>query len=197
MAFVHSTNALFFSLLLLCASITVYADKASPAYPPHSHGHYDHAPTPAPSHPPIKPPPTPSYPPVRKMVAIRGMVFCNFCNYRGFDTLTNVLPLAGAVLKLQCNNTKIPLVEQTEADAKGFFFFMPQKLSTFAWHKCKVSLVSSPLAWCGVPSNQNGGAAGATLIPTPLPPVNQTESKFMLFTVGPFAFEPPKKFPCH
>ncbi|KAL3851330.1 hypothetical protein ACJIZ3_013212 [Penstemon smallii] len=234
MAFVHSTNALFLSLLLLCASITVYADKASsPAYPPKGHHHHHHhAPAPAPSHPPIKPPshppvkppahppvkppakpptssppvkpPTPSvkpptYPPVRKLVAIRGMVFCKSCKYRGVETLTNAVPLAGAVLKLQCNNTKIPLVEQTKADAKGFFFFLPQKLTTAAWHKCKVFLVSSPLARCSVPTNLHAGAAGAALIPTPLPPpANQTSaSKFMLFTVGPFAFEPHKRLPCH
>ncbi|KAL0300714.1 UNVERIFIED_CONTAM: hypothetical protein Sradi_6348200 [Sesamum radiatum] len=102
---------------------------------------------------------------------------------------------AGAVVKLQCNDTKQSLVEQTKTDKNGYFFFMPPKLTTPTAHKCKVLLVSSPLPQCGVPTNLHGGATGATLIPAVKPPVKK--QPFELFTVGPFAFEPHKKLPCH
>jgi hypothetical protein len=103
-------------------------------------------------------------------------------------------PLAGAVVKLQCNNTKYGLVEKTETDKNGYFFFMPHKLTTMAFHKCKVFLISSPVANCSVPTKLHGGAAGALLIPSAKQPV---KAPFQLFSVGPFAFEAHKKLPCH
>ncbi|KAI3456254.1 hypothetical protein Pfo_012917 [Paulownia fortunei] len=215
MAFVRLANALVLlqlSLLLLCTSITVYGDESlahySPAeapHPPPPHHHHHHPPTPPPSHPPTPPPSPPpvkppahppvkppSYPPVKPPSIIPQ-------GRRGIDTLLGAAPLAGAVVKLQCNNTKYSLVEQAKTDKNGYFFFMPQKLTTSGFHKCKVFLVSSPLPTCSVPTNLHGGAAGAILIPTPKPPVTTPikPPPFELFTVGPFAFEPPKKLPCH
>ncbi|CAI9760187.1 unnamed protein product [Fraxinus pennsylvanica] len=143
-----------------------------------------------PSHPPVKPPP-----PTRKAVAVQGVVYCKSCKYRGVGTLIGASPLAGAVVKLQCNNTKWGLVEQTKTDKNGYFLFKPAKLTTAAFHKCKVFLISSPLATCSVPTNMGNGAFGAILIPSRKPPVKPLP--FQLFTVGPFAFEPAKKVPCH
>ncbi|KAG6416598.1 hypothetical protein SASPL_124031 [Salvia splendens] len=166
--------------LLLTANATL-ATHPHPSPSPHQH----HPPAPAPSHPPV-----------RKMVAIQGVVYCKSCKYRGVDTLTGATPLAGAVVKLQCNNSKTGMVETKTSDKNGYFFFMPQKLTTSGSHKCKVFLVSSPSAACNVPTNLHGGALGAILLrkpvdapPKPLP--------FELFTVGPFAFEAAKKLPCH
>ncbi|XP_073136317.1 non-classical arabinogalactan protein 30 [Henckelia pumila] len=151
----------------------------------------------SPPHPPAKPPSYPPSPTPRNFVAVQGVVYCKSCKYVGVDTLTGAAPLAGAVVKLQCNNTKSHSEEQTKTDKNGFFFFMPHKVTTSGSHKCKVFLVSSPLATCQDPTNLNGGASGATLKPTKLP-VTTPDKKlpFKLFTVGPFAFESLKKLPC-
>ncbi|XP_011087017.1 non-classical arabinogalactan protein 31-like [Sesamum indicum] len=168
-----------------------------PAYPP-----VKPPTTPPSSHPPVKPPAyppvkPPTYPPLRKLVAVQGVVYCKSCKYRGVDTLVGASPLSGAVVKLQCNDAKQSLVEQTKTDKNGYFFFMPPKLRTLTAHKCKVFLVSSPLPKCGVPTNLHGGATGATLIPAVKPPVKIKKQPFVLFNVGPLAFEPHKKLPCH
>ncbi|KAK6154729.1 hypothetical protein DH2020_008977 [Rehmannia glutinosa] len=149
----------------------------------------------APSPPPVKPPQI--YPP--KKVAVQGVVFCKACKFRGINTLLGASPLAGAVVKLVCNNTKTSLVEQTKTDKKGYFFFRPQKLTTAGYRKCRAYLVSSPSAKCSVPTNLHGGATGAILIPSVVPPVKTPKKTppFSLFTVGPFAFEAHKKLPCH
>lgn len=99
-------------------------------------------------------------------------------------------------MKLQCNNTKDSLVEQGKTDKNGYFFFKPAKLTTSGSHKCKVFLVSSPLASCSVPTNLHGGATGAILYKPPVTaPIKPLP--FELFTVGPFAFEAPKKLKCY
>ncbi|KAL8460452.1 hypothetical protein ACS0TY_032120 [Phlomoides rotata] len=183
-------------------------------YPPPPPSHYPppppYHPRPAtpPAHPPVKPPtlppvkpPTlppvkpPTYPPSRKKVAVQGVVYCKSCKYRGLDKVLGLgaSPLPGAVVQLKCNNTKYGLVEQGKTDKNGYFLLKPEKLTTSAFHKCKVFLVSSPLARCTVPTNFRGGATGATLN---LTPTNMT-LPYQLFTVGPLAFEPLKKLPCH
>ncbi|KAI3800401.1 hypothetical protein L1987_28491 [Smallanthus sonchifolius] len=166
-----------------------------------------HPPTKAPVHPPTKAPvhppsvaPVHSPLPVRRQVAIRGMVYCKACKYRGVDTLLAASPLQGAEVLLTCNNTKYPLRVKGTTDKNGFFFIMPPKtLTTFGAHKCKVTLLSSPKATCNHPTNLHYGVKGATLIPTPkpfgsklpLPPL-----PFDVFTVGPFAYEASKKTIC-
>ncbi|XP_060193060.1 non-classical arabinogalactan protein 31-like [Lycium barbarum] len=163
-----------------------------------------YSPSKPPAKPPVKPPtpsvkpPTPSpYYPTRKPVAVRGLVYCKSCKYRGVNTLNQATPLLGAVVKLVCNNTKKPLVEQGKTDKNGFFWIMPKLLTSGAYHKCKVFLVSSNNSYCDVPTNYNGGISGALLKYTPFPknPV-PVKPKFDVFTVGPFGFEPSKKVPC-
>nr|AST51869.1 TTS protein [Nicotiana clevelandii] len=167
-------------------------------------------PTYSPSKPPAKPPvkpPTPSpYPapaPItRKPVAVRGLVYCKPCKFRGVKTLNQASPLLGAVVKLVCNNTKKTLVEQGKTDKNGFFWIMPKLLSSGAYHKCKVFLVSSNNTYCDVPTDYNGGKSGALLKYTPLPKPPAASSvpvklpTYDVFTVGPFGFEPSKKVPC-
>lgn len=106
---------------------------------------------------------------------------------------------SGAVVKLECNNTKYRLKELKTTDKNGYFLFLPKSLTTAGSHKCKVTLVSSPLAACSVPTNLHGGATGALLFRGRKPPVDTPPKKlpFELFTVGPFAYEAPKKLPCH
>nr|AST51872.1 TTS protein [Nicotiana miersii] len=160
-------------------------------------------PTYSPSKPPAKAPvkpPTPSpYPApapiIRKPVAVRGLVYCKPCKFRGVKTLNQASPLLGAVVKLVCNNTKKTLVEQGKTDKNGFFWIMPKFLSSAAYHKCKVFLVSSNNTYCDVPTDYNGGKSGASLKYTPLPKP-QALPTFDVFTVGPFGFEPSNKVPC-
>lgn len=100
-------------------------------------------------------------------------------------------------MKLVCKNSKKTLVEQGKTDKNGYFWIMPKLLTSGAYHKCKVFLVSSNNSYCNVPTNFNGGKSGALLKYTPPPkPTPPAITKFDVFTVGPFGFEPSKKVPC-
>jgi hypothetical protein len=99
------------------------------------------------------------------------------------------LLLAGATVKLQCNNTKYPVVETAKTDKNGYFFITaPKTVTSYASHKCKVFLISSPVATCSKPSNFNDGLKGSLLRPEK--PYVANKLPFVLYTVGPFAFEP-------
>ncbi|KAJ9565866.1 hypothetical protein OSB04_001832 [Centaurea solstitialis] len=163
------------------------------------------APVKPPTKAPVKPPshsPAPAHGPLptRRQVAIRGVVYCKACKYKGVDTLVAATPLQGAVVLLTCNNTKYPLRTKATTDKNGFFFIMPPKtLTTYGVHKCKVTLLSSPKATCNQPTNLHYGLKGATLVPTPKPHGSSLSTPplpFDVFTVGPFAFEASKKIPC-
>nr|AST51876.1 TTS protein [Nicotiana otophora] len=176
-----------------------YSPSKPPTKPP------TYSPSKPPAKPPVKPPtPSPNYPaPItRKPVAVRGLVYCKPCKFRGVKTLNQASPLLGAVVKLVCNNTKKTLVEQGKTDKNGFFWIMPKLLSSGAYHKCKVFLVSSNNTYCDVPTDYNGGKSGALLKYTPLPKPPAASSlpvkppTYDVFTVGPFGFEPSKKVPC-
>ena len=96
---------------------------------------------------------------------------------------------AGATIKLQCNNTKYPTVETAKTDKNGSFFLRaPQTITSYAFHKCKAFLVSSPVAACSKPSNFHDGLKGSLLRPEK--PYVANNLPFVLYTVGPFAFEP-------
>ncbi|CAN4078922.1 unnamed protein product [Withania somnifera] len=170
-----------------------------PAYSPSKQPVKPPAPSKAPAKPPVKPPtPSPSpYYPSRKSVAVRGLVYCKPCKFRGVETLNQEKPLQGAVVELVCKNTEKALVEQGTTDKNGFFWITPKLMTSGAYHKCKVFLVSSNASYCDVPTNYNGGKSGALLKYTPLPkPPPPATIKFDVFTVGPFGFEPSKKVPC-
>nr|GMD10270.1 non-classical arabinogalactan protein 31-like [Ipomoea batatas] len=172
------------------------ASPPAPAAPPPKPHHHHHSPKPpaAPIPPPAKPP-TASPPLRRKAIAVRGLVYCKSCQYRGVDNLYKATPLEGAVVKLACNNTKYHLVEKAKTDKNGFFLIMPKTVTSAGFHKCKVFLVASPKPECSVFTNYKFGQAGAPLIPT-APPPELKSPPYVLFTVGPFAFEPSKKAPC-
>ncbi|GJX48597.1 non-classical arabinogalactan protein 31-like protein [Tanacetum coccineum] len=169
-----------------------------------------HPPVKAPVHPPVKAPvkapvqppvkaPAPRAPVVRKQVAVRGMVYCKACKYRGIDTLTSATPLQGAVVLLTCNNTKYPLRVKSITDKNGFFFIMaPKTVTTFGVHKCHVTLLASKNPKCNHPTNLHYGVKGATLLPTPKAPIGSKlpTLPFDVYTVGPFAYEASKKTPC-
>ncbi|KAL5772410.1 hypothetical protein ACOSP7_012014 [Xanthoceras sorbifolium] len=173
-----------------------------PAHPPTSHTPPAHPPTshPPPAHPPVLPPhmpptypPKPSYPFARKLVAVQGVVFLKSCKYAGNNTLSEATPLAGAIVKLQCNNTAKPLTAQAQTDKNGYFLLLaPKTITNYAVHKCKASLVpSSKLPMCKQPSDLHGGVSGAILnVDKKKPLVSVNKVEYALFTVGPFAFEP-------
>ncbi|PHT55971.1 Pistil-specific extensin-like protein [Capsicum baccatum] len=155
------------------------------------------SPSPPPAKPPTKPPTPSPYYPSRKPVIVRGLVYCKPCKFRGIETLYRAKPLEGAVVKLVCKNSKKTLVEQGKTDKNGYFWIMPKLLTSGAYHKCKVFLVSSNNSYCNVPTNFNGGKSGALLKYTPPPkPTPPAITKFDVFTVGPFGYEPSKKVPC-
>ncbi|KAF7803438.1 non-classical arabinogalactan protein 31-like [Senna tora] len=175
--------------------------KPSPAKPPVHHyppppSHTPiPTPTPTPTHPHYPPSPSPAKPPSsshpfpRSFVAVQGVVYCKSCKYAGVDTLLGATPVLGAVVKLQCNNTRYPLVETAKSDKNGYFYLeAPKRITTFGAHKCKVFLLSSPNATCQKPSNLHGGVIGAALKPER--PFVSYKLPFLLYTVGPLAFEP-------
>ncbi|CAJ2678603.1 unnamed protein product [Trifolium pratense] len=197
-----------------------YHSTPVPAKPPTGHHHHHHHPpapapvhTPAvPTHPPVHPPvpahsplhppvpahsplhpPVPAHPPLhpspipRSFIAVQGVVYVKSCKYAGVDTLLGATSLLGAVVKLQCNNTKYKLVQTHETDKNGYFFIEgPKSITSYAAHKCNVVLVSAPNGL--KPSNLHGGLTGAGLRPGK--PYVSKGLPFIVYTVGPLAFEP-------
>ncbi|CAL9026104.1 unnamed protein product [Prunus brigantina] len=162
----------------------VHPPSHAPVQPP-SHPPTHHSPSPSPSHPPVHPPQSPP----KSFVAVQGVVYCKSCKYSKVDTLLGASPLQGATVKLQCNDTKKPLVVKANTDKKGYFFITaPKHITSHGAHKCKVSLVSSPSASCSKPSDFQGGLRGAILKPEK--PFVSGKLPFFLYSVGPFAFEP-------
>ena len=95
--------------------------------------------------------------------------------------------IAGAVVKLECNNTKYRLVQTGKTDKNGYFYIeAPKTITTFGGHKCKAFLVSAPTGL--KPSNLHGGVTGSILKPEK--PFVSQKLPFLLYNVGPFAFEP-------
>lgn len=72
----------------------VHPPTKAPVYPPTKAP--VHPPTKAPVHPPSHSP-APSHAPLptRRQVAVRGMVYCKACKYKGIDTLVGATPLQG------------------------------------------------------------------------------------------------------
>ncbi|KAG7962318.1 hypothetical protein I3843_09G061000 [Carya illinoinensis] len=171
-----------------------------PVHPP-SHPPHHHSPSLPPLHPPVHPPahpPMPAHPPAhppvfhppRSFVAVQGVVYCKSCKYAGADTLLGASPVLGAIVKLQCNNTKYGLIQKAKTDKNGYFYLTaPKSITSYGAHKCKVFLVSSPVAACSKPSNLHYGLNGALLKPEK-PFVSDQKLPFILYSVGPFAFEP-------
>ncbi|KAI3765006.1 hypothetical protein L2E82_15026 [Cichorium intybus] len=180
-----------------------------------------HTPTKAPVHAPVQPPtkapvqpptkapvqppstsPAPILPPVpaRKLVAVQGVVYCKACKYKGVDTLLGATPLPGAEVLLTCNNTKYPLRVKGTTDKNGYFFIKPTKtLTTYGSHRCRVSLLTSPMATCSQPTDLHAGVKGSLLLPNKKPPLSSPDAHplpYDVFSVGPFAFEPSSKTPC-
>ncbi|XP_019162160.1 PREDICTED: non-classical arabinogalactan protein 30-like [Ipomoea nil] len=163
----------------------------APAHPPPPPPKAHTPPPPIHHSPPPPPPPSPTVP--KKPIAVRGLVYCKSCKYKGVDNLYKAKPIKGAVVKLACNNTKYHLSVTTKTDKNGFFlFYMPKIVSSAGYRKCKVYLVKSPLSQCSEKTNYKLGKDGAPLIPTPL----KLPAPYNLYTVGPFAFEPSKKVLC-
>ncbi|XP_023003678.1 non-classical arabinogalactan protein 31-like [Cucurbita maxima] len=177
-----------------------------PVHPPVNNAPPHHLPPtkmPAPGHEhhrdvrPLLPPahsPSPMYPPkprlLRSFISVQGVVYCKSCKYAGVDTLNGATPVAGASVKLICQNTKYPLVQTATTDKNGYFFInAPKAITSYAFHKCKVLLGSSPVAACSKPSALHGGAAGAALKPQKSY-IDANKLPFVLYSVGPFAFEP-------
>ncbi|XP_057949773.1 non-classical arabinogalactan protein 31 [Malania oleifera] len=176
----------------------------APALAPHRHApspHYNQ-----PAHPPARPPVhplPPAHPRVphflpRKLVAVQGVVYCKPCQYVGSNTLTGASPLLGATVKLECNNSRMPVVEEAKTDKNGFFFIhAPKSVTTFGARKCKVFLVSPPAdSPCTRATNLHDGSYGAVLDRLEKPPHGDVAHlPYALYTVGPFAFEPAPAHP--
>ncbi|KAE9591730.1 hypothetical protein Lal_00038895 [Lupinus albus] len=157
-------------------------------YPPtHAPTHHHYPPTHAPAKSPTHPSP-PLYPFHRSFVAVQGVVYTKSCKYAGVDTLLGATPLLGATVKLECNNTRYrPLVQTVKTDKNGYFYLeAPKTITTYAFHKCKVFLVSAPTNL--KPSNFHGGIQGSLL--KPQKPFVSNKLPFLLFSVEPLAFEP-------
>ncbi|KAK9085315.1 hypothetical protein Sjap_025726 [Stephania japonica] len=129
----------------------------------------------------------------RTLVAVQGVVYCKPCKYQDYDTLLEASPLQGAVVRLQCNNTKYPLSQEAKTDKNGYFLVQGAKrVTNYGAHKCKVFLGSSPLDSCSKATDLHHGMSGATLN-YQKPPSDHSSTPalpFSLYTVGPFAFAP-------
>ncbi|KAI3925445.1 hypothetical protein MKW92_003827 [Papaver armeniacum] len=158
------------------------------------------APAPAPIYygapSPIAVPPTsaaspPVYLPLRRLIAVQGVVFAKPCADFGHDTLMHSSALEGAMVKMVCHGKPKdnPLMLTAVTDKNGYFFIPPtKKVSEYgAQKRCRVFLHSPPAkSKFQHSTHMNSGLSGAYLRTTkpkkPLP--------FVLYTVGPFAYEP-------
>ncbi|XP_043700324.1 non-classical arabinogalactan protein 30 [Telopea speciosissima] len=145
------------------------------------------SPSPSPSHPPSD---RPSNHPPSKPVDIQGMVYCKSCKYSGHDSLSEATPISGAVVKLKCHNTKHAKNVVAKTDEGGYFYLQaPHTVATYGAYKCKVSLLSSSSSSpCQLKTNINNGTTGDALRYEE----QSSKTSYALYTVGPFAFEPPK-----
>lgn len=110
------------------------------------------------------------------------------------------MTMTGAEVLLTCNNTKYPLRVKGTTDKNGYFFIKPPKtLTTYGSHRCRVNLLTSPMATCNEPTDLHAGVKGSLLVPSKKPPLSNPDAHplpYDVFTVGPFAFEPSSKTPC-
>ncbi|KAK8485316.1 hypothetical protein V6N13_078218 [Hibiscus sabdariffa] len=163
------------------------APPKPPTYPPPPKAPTKPPTYPPPSHPPAKPPTYPK--PSRSFVAVQGVVYCKSCKYKGSDTLLGAEAILNATVKLTCKNTKYKQEATARTDKNGYFFLQaPKTITSFGAHKCTVSLLSSPLGSCSKPTDLHGGIKGGALRPEK--PFTANKLPFILYSVGPFAFEP-------
>ncbi|XP_026661683.2 non-classical arabinogalactan protein 31-like isoform X1 [Phoenix dactylifera] len=151
-----------------------------------------------------EPPPTPPLfikppfhlPPLRLPMVVEGVIYCRSCKLRNYDRLLDASPLPGAVAELRCNNSRHELRLNGTTNADGYFLIQApmRKVTTFGSHKCKVFLMSSPLASCNRPSNLSGGVTGAYLRFERITKVGPDQSA--LFAAGYFEFSPAKTTLC-
>ncbi|XP_010537658.1 PREDICTED: non-classical arabinogalactan protein 31 [Tarenaya hassleriana] len=125
----------------------------------------------------------------RSLVAVQGVVYCKSCKYAGVDTLLDASPLQGATVGLACNNTEKGLTMESKTDKNGYFLMLvPKKITSYAFHKCRATLVKSAENSCKIPSQLNNGTTGGFLRPSQ--PITVGKVSYVLYTVGPFAFDP-------
>ncbi|XP_061371476.1 non-classical arabinogalactan protein 31-like [Gastrolobium bilobum] len=174
---------------------------------PHYH-HHHHPPAHAPFHPPPPPPPPPPHVPfkphvppppphfavhpprpfLRLLKEVQGVVYVKSCKYANFDTLLEAPPVLGAVVELRCYINKHKYVVPAKTDKNGYFLLqVPISITTSGVHNCKVFLVSAPGGL--KPTNLNGGVTGGVLR-AEKPGVERKKLPYVLYDVGPFAFEP-------
>ncbi|KAK1269153.1 hypothetical protein QJS04_geneDACA008354 [Acorus gramineus] len=122
---------------------------------------------------------------LRSRIAIEGTVYCRSCN----KTLTGAPTLAGAVTRVKCNTTKVPLSVDGKTNNYGYFYIsLPKlKLGTMSNHTCFAYLVSSPNAACNKASNLRGGITGS---PLTLKAIYPGKYPVAVYSVGPLAFAP-------
>lgn len=91
------------------------------------------------------------------------------------------------MVQLICKSSKKTELTKGTTNAKGFFFIIPKSTSSFGAHKCKVSIVSSPLKKCSKPTDLNLGVAGSPLLSPKYE--NIGKAPYVIYKVGPFAYE--------
>ncbi|MQL73574.1 hypothetical protein Taro_005931 [Colocasia esculenta] len=140
-----------------------------------------------------KPPPPPS--PLRYHVAVEGVIYCKTCKLSGYNKYVDASPLPGAVARLECTNSgRRNVTLEATTDKNGYFFLQAPKVSSNTVNKCRVYLVSSPLAYCKKPSNLNGGVKGAKLKYEKI--ISDGTNDYALYTSGFLQFAPTTSDSC-
>ncbi|ERN20488.1 hypothetical protein AMTRI_Chr01g134410 [Amborella trichopoda] len=133
--------------------------------------------------------------PQRLSIAVEGVIYCKSCNYSANDTLLGATPLQGATARLECNSSKQVVTAEGKTDKNGYFFIEAprNKVTNYAFHKCKVFLASSPLATCQKATDLHGGITGS---PLRFHQVLDSGYPLAVFSTGPLAYAPTNATVC-
>jgi hypothetical protein len=184
--------------LLLAPGATANNGYTTPSPPPASQ-----TPAPAPASTSYTPPPPVGKGGDKQRIRLRveGLVMCQSCAKRGWQSLDGAAQLEGAKVTVTCRDRKNRVIawRKAAADENGYFVarFGVERLGDYYMgdpaKACFVRLLASPDAKCNGITNVNGGMVGAQL---------RDEGKRwtvgyenVVYAAGPLAFKPSKCVP--
>jgi hypothetical protein len=139
----------------------------------------------------------------RIRLRVEGLVMCQSCAKRGWQSLDGAAPLEGAKVTVTCRDRKNRVIawRKAAADENGYFLakFGVERLGDYYMgdpsKACFVRLLASPDAKCNGITNINGGMVGAQLHDEGKRWTGGEGYENVVYAAGPLAFKPSKCVP--